>query len=108
LLRPLEEVVDTGGKGKPRSADLVIVCHLDAYRRGHAHEGERCHIVDGGPIPVSLVRQLSRDAFLEAALHDGVKIDTTARFGRRIPRRPPHHAVRHPGSSFTSRLNLDN
>lgn len=46
-------LVETGGKGKTHSADLVIVCDLQAYRRGHAHERERCHIVDGGPIPVT-------------------------------------------------------
>src|SRR5579884_1263573 len=56
-------LVETGGKGKARSADLVIVCDLRAYRRGHAHEGEPCHIAGGGPIPVSLARRLGQDAF---------------------------------------------
>jgi hypothetical protein len=78
-------LVETGGKGKARSADLVIVCDLRAYRRGHAVEGEPCHIIGGGPIPVSLVRELGRDAFLKAVLHDGVKIDTIAHFGRKTP-----------------------
>ena len=78
-------LVETGGKGKSHSADLVIVCDLRAYRRGCALEGERCHIVGGGPIPVSLARELGRDAFLKAVLHDGVKIDTIAHFGRRYP-----------------------
>lgn len=76
-------LVETGGKGKARSADLVIVCDLEAYRRGHAQPGEPCHIVGGGPIPVSLARQLGQDAFLKAVLHDGVKIDTIAHFGRK-------------------------
>jgi hypothetical protein len=76
---------ETGGRGKSRSADLVLVCDLQAYRRGHAHEGEPCHIVGGGPIPVSLARRLGQDAFLKAVLHDGVKIDTVAHFGRKIP-----------------------
>src|SRR5439155_15440152 len=44
------------GRSKARSADLVLVCDLNAYRRGHAHEGEACHIVGGGPIPVSVAR----------------------------------------------------
>lgn len=77
------QLIETGGKGKAHSADLVIVCDLRAYRRGHAIEGEPCHIVGGGPIPVSLARELGRDAFLKAVLHDGVKIDTVAHFGRR-------------------------
>jgi hypothetical protein len=76
-------LVETGGKGKARSADLVIVCDLRAYRRGRAHEGEPCHIVGGGPIPVSLARELGRDAFVKAVLHDGVRIDTIAHFGRK-------------------------
>lgn len=76
-------LVETGGKGKAHSADLVIVCDLRAYRRGHALEGEPCHIVGGGPLPVSLARELGNDAFLKAVLHDGVKIDTVAHFGRK-------------------------
>ena len=76
-------LVETGGKGKSRQADLVIVCDLEAYRRGHALEGETCHIVGGGPIPVSLARKLGRDAFLKAVLHDGTAINTVAHFGRK-------------------------
>jgi hypothetical protein len=64
---------------------MVIVCDLRAYRRGHARPGEPCHIVGGGPIPVSLAQELGRDAFLKAVLHDGVKIDTIAHFGRKTP-----------------------
>jgi hypothetical protein len=78
-------LVETGRKEKARSADLVIVCDLQAYRRGHTLPGEPCHIVGGGPIPVSLARELGRDAFLKAVLHDGVKIDTIAHFGRKTP-----------------------
>ena len=76
-------LLETGGKGKAHSADLVIVCDLRAYRRGSALEGEPCHIVGGGPIPVSLARELVKDAFLKAVLHGGVKIDTIAHFGRK-------------------------
>jgi hypothetical protein len=76
-------LVETGGKGKARAADLVIVCDLEAYRRGHALDGEACHIVGGGPIPVSLARELGRDAFLRAVLHDGTELHTIAHFGRK-------------------------
>ena len=74
-----------GGKAKSNQADMVIVCDLRAYRRGHAHEGEPCHIVGGGPIPVSLAKELGRDAFLKAVLHTGTEIHTIAHFGRRYP-----------------------
>jgi hypothetical protein len=78
-------LVETGGKGKAQRADLVIVCDLEAYRRGHAAEGEQCHIVGGGPVPVSVARRLGHDAFLKAVLYRGTKIDTIAHFGRRVP-----------------------
>lgn len=76
-------LVETGGKGKARRADMVIVCDLEAYRRGHALDGEACHIVGGGPIPASLARELGRDAFLKAVLHSGTEINTVAHFGRK-------------------------
>jgi hypothetical protein len=73
------------GSGKRSSTDLVLVCDLHAFRRGHAHEGERCHIVGGGPVPVPVVRRLAEDAFLKVALHDGVRVGTVVHFGRHIP-----------------------
>jgi 5-methylcytosine-specific restriction endonuclease McrA len=74
-----------GGKGKANRADMVIVCDLQTYRRGHAHDGETCHIVGGGPIPVSVAKEFGRDAFLKAVLHTGTEIHTIAHFGRRYP-----------------------
>jgi Domain of unknown function (DUF222)/HNH endonuclease len=76
---------ETGGRGKAQQADLVIVCDLRAYRRGSAEGEEACHIIGGGPIPVSLARELGKDAFLKAVLHDGTEIHTIAHFGRRYP-----------------------
>ena len=81
----LRMVENGGGKGKADRADLVIVCDLEAWRRGHVHEGEPCHIVGGGPIPVSLAKDLGRDAFLKAVLHTGTELHTIAHFGRRWP-----------------------
>ncbi|MCA1847361.1 MAG: HNH endonuclease, partial [Actinobacteria bacterium] len=78
-------MMESGGKGKTNRADMVIVCDLEAYRRGHAHDGEPCHIIGGGPIPVSLAKELGRDAFLKAVLHTGTEIHTIAHFGRRYP-----------------------
>jgi hypothetical protein len=79
----------TSATGKPgaksKGADLVLVCDLNAYRRGHTHDGEACHIVGGGPIPVAVARELEKDAFLKAVLHDGVNIHTVAHFGRHRP-----------------------
>jgi len=63
----------------------VFVIDERAYRRGHAHPGEPCHIVDGGPIPVTAVREQIDDAFVKVLLHDGVNIHTVAHHGRRRP-----------------------
>ncbi len=71
----------SGQSGAIRS-ELVLVCDVNAYRRGHAHPGEVCQIVGGGPITVDQVRELSEDAFIKAVLHDGVRIDTIKHFGR--------------------------
>jgi Domain of unknown function (DUF222) len=78
-------VVAGGGKGKAASADLVLVCDVNAYRRGHAHAGESSHIVGGGPIPPAVAREVARDAFLKVVLHDGVDIQRVMHVGRRIP-----------------------
>lgn len=76
-----------GGESAPRAdrADLVIVCDLYAWRRGHAHPGEVCHVVGGGPLPVELAKELGHDAFVKAVLHDGVAIHTVTHFGRHLP-----------------------
>ena len=68
--------------------DLVVVCDLYAWRRGHAHEGEPCHLIGGGPIPVDVAKELTADAFLKVVLHDGVDI----------------HKVHHAGRKYTAAL----
>jgi hypothetical protein len=75
------------GEGPARSAraDLVIVCDLFAWRRGHAHPGEVCQVIGGGPIPVELARELGKDAFLKAVLHDGAAVHTVKHLGRHFP-----------------------
>ena len=83
--RALCRMLKGAGKGKSRSADVVVVADLNAWRRGHVHAGEPCHIIGGGPIPVDLAKQLSQDAFLKSVIHDGVEIHTVAHHGRHIP-----------------------
>lgn len=81
----VELLSSDGPSPRPGSrAELVVVVDLNAYRRGHAHPGEPCHIVGGGPIPAELAVELGRDAFLKAVLHDGVNVHTVKHFGRHI------------------------
>ena len=76
----------SGTSGAKRgSTDLVLVCDLRAYLRGHTHAVEVCQVVGGGPLPVPVVRELVEDAFLKVALHDGVRVETVTHFGRHIP-----------------------
>ena len=80
------EMCGPSGDSRPApSTELVIVCDLYAWRRGHAHPGEPCHIIGGGPIPVDLAKELSQDAFLKAVLHDGTNIHTVKHIGRYCP-----------------------
>jgi hypothetical protein len=75
----------TSTTSRHRDSDVVVVCDLHAFRRGHTHAGEPCHIVGAGPIPVRIAREMSKDAFVKAVLHDGVNIHTVKHFGRHIP-----------------------
>jgi len=80
----LAAMLSGSGRGHSTRSELVIVCDLRSYRRGHQHPGELCHIVGGGPIPVQTARDLGQDAFIKAVLHDGVQVQTVRHFGRHI------------------------
>jgi len=72
------------GRGRARRADVVFVCDLRAWRRGHAQPGEPCHIIGGGPVPVDVIGEHIGDAFVKAVTHDGVRIDTVVHYGRHL------------------------
>ena len=78
-------MVSTTGTRMGTTADAVVVIDLRAWRRGHAHPGEACHIIGGGVIPVSVAKEMAGDAFLKAVVHDGVQILTVKHFGRHRP-----------------------
>jgi hypothetical protein len=71
-------------RGGPVKTEVVYVAEWEAVRRGHAHPGEPCHIVGGGPVPASHVAEVARDAFIKAVLYKGTEIRTVAHFGRHI------------------------
>jgi hypothetical protein len=75
------EGTDRRGAGHP---NLNVVVDWPALVRGHAHAGERSHVVGGGPIPVRVVRELIENAFVKALLTDGVEVQRVVHFGRRM------------------------
>ena len=81
----LARMVSTSGTRPGTSADAVVVIDLRAWRRGHAHPGEVCHLIGGGTVPVSVAKDIAEDAFLKAVVHDGVDIATVKHFGRHRP-----------------------
>jgi hypothetical protein len=79
-------MVSTTPTGKrPIRADVVFVCDLHAAVRGHTHGDELCHVIGGGPVPVSVVRAAAVDAFVKVARRDGTKLDTIVHYGRYSP-----------------------
>src|SRR5438105_1683319 len=70
---------------RPTKTDVVLVCDINAYRRGATQHGEVSHVVNGGPVPVWVVHDaLDDDAFLKVAFHNGVEIHKIKHFGRHL------------------------
>ena len=76
-------LLETGTTVRTTRADVVFVIDHRAYTRGHAHPGEPCHVIGGGPVPVSAVREQVPTAFVKAVLHDGTHIQQVVHYGRR-------------------------
>jgi hypothetical protein len=73
------------GEGARTRADVVYVVDLEAAMRGHAHVGEACHMVGGGPVPARHIAEVAKDAFIKAVSYRGTRLETVAHFGRHIP-----------------------
>jgi hypothetical protein len=63
----------------------VYVCDVNAAVRGRTEGDELCHVIGGGPVPVSVVRAAAVDAFVKVVVRDGSKIDSVVHYGRRVP-----------------------
>ena len=74
------------GTATTKSGEVVgnIVIDYAAYTRGHAHLGERCHIVGGGPIPARVAREMMQHTFLKVVLTDGVAVQQVLHVGRKM------------------------
>jgi hypothetical protein len=74
-----------GNNGRQsRRADLVLVCDINAFQRGTAEPGEVCQIIGGGPVPVSLARELASTAFIKGVIYRGKRVESVAHFGRHL------------------------
>lgn len=69
-------------KSKP-STELVIVADIRSLVAGTVQPGGTCHVLGGGPIPVSEGLALATDAFIKCVTHDGVRIQSVVHYGRR-------------------------
>jgi hypothetical protein len=77
----------TGGTGNPgRGSDVKTVIRIDhtAFTRGHVEPGETCEIIGVGPIPVTVAKAMSVDAFYAAVITRGVDIVNVAHLGRAV------------------------
>jgi hypothetical protein len=75
---------DSAAPAGPDSMVHVIVDH-EALLRGHTVAGEQCEIPGFGPVPVSVARRMSEDAYLKVILTRGVDVVGVAHAGRTIP-----------------------
>jgi hypothetical protein len=78
-------MISVTGTRRGTTADAVVVVDLRAWRRGHTHDDEVCHLIGGGIVPVDVAKAMANDAFLKAVVHDGVQITTVKHFGRHRP-----------------------
>jgi hypothetical protein len=70
-------------KASKPSVELVLVADIRSVLLGQTQPGGTCHVLGGGPIPVSEVLALATDAFITCVTHDGVRIHSLVHYGRR-------------------------
>ena len=105
--------VESIGPGRGSHVKTVIRIDHTAFTRGQVEPGETCEIVGVGPIPVSVAKALSVDAFYAAVITRGVDIVNVAHLGRAVTAeqrtalqlRDPTCAV--PGCTTSAGLEID-
>jgi hypothetical protein len=73
------------GRPRPGRAEVTFVVSYEAYRRGHGHPGEACHLLGGGPTTLERVAEEVPDAFIKAVVTNGKEILSVAHLGRHLP-----------------------
>src|SRR5437763_7982346 len=75
---------DSAAPAGPDSMIHVVVDY-DALMRGHTVAGEQCEIPGFGPVPVTVARRMSDDAYLKVILTKGVDVVGVVHDGKTIP-----------------------
>jgi hypothetical protein len=75
---------DSGSRTNSPRATVTIRVDGRALVRGHAEEGEICHIPGVGPVPVATVRAQLPDAFIKVLVLDGEDVTTVVHPGRGV------------------------
>ena len=109
----VEMSMPDGDEPAPPASMIHVVVDHEALMRGHTVAAERCEIPGIGPIPVTLVRQMSEDCILKVLLINGVDVVAVAHGGYSIPAhlrtaldvRDPKCIV--PGCDYRRRLQKD-
>jgi hypothetical protein len=101
----IEMFSDRGAPRRGPRAEVIYVISLEAYRRGHvrSEDGEVCHILGGGPVPVDVVREIEKDAAAKLVLYDGVDILKVKHLGRHRPAELETALLLGPVPEFTGR-----
>ena len=79
----LVAMLEGSGTSTPSGVDVVFPIDWRSFLSGELVEGGHSHIVGGGPVPPAVVREMAKDAFLKAVLHDGVEVTKVVHLGRR-------------------------
>jgi Domain of unknown function (DUF222) len=85
LVAMAESSTEDGGHSSRPQATMVVRIDYSPFLSGKTKPGEVCEIVGVGPVPVSVARRLSCDAFLKAIVTDGIDVRAVAHLGRTIP-----------------------
>jgi 5-methylcytosine-specific restriction endonuclease McrA len=77
----------SGGKGRARRPELVVLVSHEVTRRGwcDVREGEVCKIPGVGPVSPQVAKEIARDAFLNGVFYDGVDLRHFVRWSKHIP-----------------------
>ena len=81
------KMLSGNGKARTTRPELVVLVNHEVAKRGwtDVREGEVCKIPGVGPVPPSVAKEISTDAFLNGVFFDGEDLRHLRRWTRHIP-----------------------